>query len=119
MDSSSNGNSGDSNNLNHGPPSRNGFNPNLNNNNNRNENGNWNGNHNGSNDSSSKFLFHEASKQMKDFKKSLERLELRINNVSSRMNSRMDSFMYIIILMGVVIIINNCLLVYYLLINKS
>ena len=100
MDSSSNGNSGDSNNLNHGPPSRNGFNPNLNNNNNRNENGNWNGNHNGS--------FHEASKQMKDFKKSLERLESRINNV----NSRMDSFMYIIILMGVVIIINNCLLVY-------
>ena len=116
MDSSSNGNSGDSNNLNHGPPSRNGFNPNLNNNNNRNENGNWNGNHNGS--------FHEASKQMKDFKKSLERLESRINNVSSRLNnvssrmdSRMDSFMYIIILMGVVIIINNCLLV-YIFINK-
>ena len=105
MDSSSNGNSGDSNNLNHGPPSRNGFNPNLNNNNNRNENGNWNGNHNGS--------FHEASKQMKDFKKSLERLESRINNVSSRM----DSFMYIIILMGVVLIINNCILV-YIFINK-
>ena len=112
MDFSSNGNSGDSNNLNHGPPSRNGFNPNLNNNNNRNENGNWNGNHNGS--------FHEASKQMKDFKKSLERLESRINNVSSRINnvsSRMDSFMYIIILMGVVLIINNCILV-YIFINK-
>ena len=112
MDSSSNGNSGDSNNLNHGPPSRNGFNPNLNNNNNRNENGNWNGNHNGS--------FHEASKQMKDFKMSLERLESRINNVSSRINnvsSRMDSFMYIIILMGVVLIINNCILV-YIFINK-
>ena len=124
MDSSSNGNSGDSNNLNHGPPSRNGFNPNLNNNNNRNENGNGNGNHNGSIDSSSNFSFHEASKQMKDFKKSLERLEAQINNVSSRLNnvssrmdSRMDSFMYIIILMGVVLIINNCILV-YIFINK-
>ena len=116
MDFSSNDNSGDSNNLNHGPPSRNGFNPNSSIDNNRN----GNGYHNGSNDSSSNFSFQEARKQMKDFKKSLERLESRINNVSSRINnvsSRMDSFMYIIILMGVVIIINNCQLV-YILINK-
>ena len=111
MDFSSNGNSGDSNNRNHGPPSRNGFNQNSSIDNN--SNGNGNANHYGSNNSPLNFSFQEARKQMKDFKKSIERLESRINNV----NSRMDSFMYIIILMGVVIIINNCQLV-YILINK-
>ena len=115
MDFSSNDNSGDSNNRNHGPPSRIGFNQNSSIDNNRNGNGNGNGNanHYGSNNSPLNFSFQEARKQMKDFKKSLERMELRINN----MNSRLDSIMYIIILMGVVIIINNCQLV-YIIINK-
>ena len=113
MDFSSNDNSGDSNNRNHGPPSRIGFNQNSSIDNNRNGNGNGNANHYGSNNSPLNFSFQEARKQMKDFKKSLERMELRINNL----NSRMDSFMYIIILMGVVLIINNCLLV-YIFINK-
>ena len=108
MDFSSNDNSGDSNNRNHGPPSRIGFNQNSSIDNNRNGNGNGNANHYGSNNSPLNFSFQEARKQMKDFKKSLERMELRINN----MNSRLDSIMYIIILMGVVLIINNCLLVY-------
>ena len=113
MDFSSNDNSGDSNNRNHGPPSRIGFNQNSSIDNNRNGNGNGNANHYGSNNSPLNFSFQEARKQMKDFKKSLERMELRINN----MNSRLDSIMYIIILMGVVIIINNCQLV-YIIINK-
>ena len=113
MDFSSNDNSGDSNNRNHGPPSRIGFNQNSSIDNNRNGNGNGNANHYGSNNSPLNFSFQEARKQMKDFKKSLERMELRINN----MNSRLDFIMYIIILMGVVLIINNCLLV-YIFINK-
>ena len=117
MDFSSNGNSGDSNNRNHGPPSRNGFNQNSSIDNNRNGNGNGNANHYGSNNSPLNFSFQEARKQMKDFKKYFERWESRMESRINNLNSRMDSFMYIIILMGVVIIINNCLLV-YIFINK-
>ena len=70
MDFSSNDNSGDSNNRNHGrPPSRIGFNQNSSIDNNRNGNGNGNANHYGSNNSPLNFSFQEARKQMKDFKK--------------------------------------------------
>ena len=117
MDFSSNDNSGDSNNRNHGPPSRIGFNQNSSIDNNRNGNGNGNANHYGSNNSPLNFSFQEARKQMKDFKKYFERWESRMESRINNLNSRMDSFMYIIFLMGVVIIINNCQLV-YIIINK-
>ena len=116
MDFSSNDNSGDSINRNHGrPPSRIGFNQNSSIDNNRN--GNGNANHNRANNSSFNVSFKEVSKQMKDFKKYFERWESRMESRINNLNSRMDSFMYIIFLMGVVIIINNCQLV-YIIINK-
>ena len=117
MDFSSNDNSGDSNNRNHGPPSRIGFNQNSSIDNNRNGNGNGNANHYGSNNSPLNFSFQEARKQMKDFKKYFERWESRMESRINNLNSRLDFIMYIIFLMGVVIIINNCQLV-YIIINK-